>query len=90
MFMRKKLFLMAATFYCLGITAAYPQVNVQLGIGEPAYIAPAPAYVSPYPGYYDPQHRRRDYEYWRQRRLHEQGDHRPIRHDEHHDDHGHR
>jgi len=79
---KKKILLSAVAVYVLGATAAYAQLDVQVNLGGPAYVAPvatAPVYVRPYPANYDPGHRDHDFAYWR--------DHKDHRDDDHHDDH---
>lgn len=72
MAMRKRILLSAAALYLLSSAAAYAQLNVELNLGQPAYVeaAPvyAPVYMAPYPTYYDPRHRDHDYGYWREHR----------------------
>jgi len=92
--MIKKIVLSTVGFYLLVSATAQAQLNVELNLGEPAYVAsPTPAYVSPYPTYYDPYHRNHDYSYWRSRhREHEHHDN--GRHEgwdkDHHEEHYHR
>ena len=77
MAIKQKMLLGAAVLYLLSGSAAYAQLNVELNVGQPAYVEPAPAYVAPYPTYYDPHHRNHDLGYWRD--LHR----RDGRHDDH-------
>ncbi len=75
----KKILLSSAVFYLLGAAAATAEVNVDLSLGGPAYVAaPAPVYVSPYPTYYDPAHRGHDFRYWQERHR---AEHVEARHD---------
>jgi len=74
MITRQKVLLGAVALYLLTTASAYAQLDVQLNLGGPAYIAPAPVYVSPYPSYYDPHHKR-NWKYWEdQRRAREHSD----------------
>ena len=76
MAMKEKMLLSAAVLYLLSGAIAYADgINVELNLGQPAYVESAPVYVAPYPTYYDPRHRNHDFGYWReQRRGHEHSD----------------
>ncbi len=63
----------AALAYLLsGVSAHANELNVELNLGQPEYVAPAPVIVAPSPAYvtapwvegYDPHHRRHDWRYW--------------------------
>ena len=68
---KRKIILSGVAFYLFSAVAANAEPGIQVNFGEPVYIA-QPAYFYPYPTYYDHQHRRHDFEYWQQRRVHEQ------------------
>jgi hypothetical protein len=90
--MIKKITIGAIGFYLLIGTAAQAQLNVELNLGEPVYVAsPTPAYISPYPAYYDPHHRNHDYSYWRAKhREHEHHDNGRHEGWDRHEEHDHR
>lgn len=75
----KKLFIATAALASLASTAAFAEVNLNVDIGGPAYVAPAPVYVAPAPVYVapapavvvvDPHHRhmQNDQLYWQEQR----------------------
>ena len=76
----KHLLIATAALLALSATAANAEINLDIGIGEPAYVEPAPVIVEhPYlPAHYNGRDRHREGRDWRE--VHE-------RHDDHHDDH---
>ena len=88
---------LASTVTMFAASAALAEINVDVGLGEPAYYEPQPVYVAPqpvyvaHPAYYRtyaaPHHEREyDWNYWNHRDAHPVVvEHRDIHPEPHHD-----
>ena len=85
-----KKILLATAFLLAGATSAQAEINVDIGMDQPAYVEPSPVYVAPrpviveHPQYYNSysrEHHHRDYDwsYWNQH--HDAAAHRDLNHD---------